>query len=85
MAVVAHVAITLNLPFGQVDYSMLDEIIGHALRAAHVPVIDVEVEGLAEADAPVDPSVVGVEPLSPFAASHAPIPLGPPGPFGTRI
>ena len=85
MAVVAHVAITLNLPFGAVDYSMLDELIGAALRAHEVPVIDVEVEGLAEADAPVDPAAVGVEPLSPFATAHRPVPLGPPGPFGTRI
>jgi hypothetical protein len=85
MPVVAHVAITLNLPFGAVDYSLLDETIGRALREAHVPVIDVEVEGLAEADAPVDPAAVGLEPLSPFASAHRQIPLGPPGPFGTRI
>lgn len=84
MPVTAHVAITLDLPFGEVDYSLIDELIGAALRAHNVPVLDVEVEGLAAADQPVDPATVGVVPLSPFAASHRPV-LGPPGPFGTRI
>lgn len=84
MAVAADVRITLDLPFGAVDYAMLDSIISEALHAHRVPVLDVEVEGLEEVNAPVDPSTVGVAPLSPFAP-RTPVPLGPPGAFGTRI
>lgn len=84
MAIVAEVDITLDLPFGAVDYAMLDEIITQALRNAHVPVLDVEIGSLREANAPVDPATVGVEPLSPFRP-NTPVPLGPPGPFGTTI
>lgn len=67
MALVAEVDITLDLPFGSVDYSTLDEIISTALRAHQIPVLDVEVGGLRPVDAPVDPTRLGVPPTSPFA------------------
>lgn len=84
MALIAEVDITLDLPFGSVDYAMLDHVITEALREARIPVLDVEVGGLRPADAPVDPATVGVAPLGPFGPT-TPVPLGPPGPFGSII
>lgn len=84
MALVVEVDITFDLPFGKVDYAMLDEAISKALRDQQMPVIDVEVGSIREAGAPVDPQNVGVSPLSPFS-SRTPVPLGPPGPFGSIV
>lgn len=78
---VAEVDITLDLPFGTVDYALLDEVIHRALLEAKIPVTDVEVGNLRPIDAPVDPTQMQVAPSSPFAP-RVPLPLGGPGPFG---
>lgn len=67
MALVAEVDVALNLPFGTVDYALLDEVISSALREAGIPVISVSVGHLRPLDAPVDPGVVVGDPTSPFA------------------
>lgn len=84
MALIAEVDVTLDLPFGAVDYSLLDEVISEALRAHRLPVLSVEVQSLRPVDAPVDPGVVQTPSGDPFSPQPS-TPLGPPGPFGTRI
>jgi hypothetical protein len=70
---IAEVDIALDMPFGTVDYSVLDSVIETALREAHIPVLSVSVGGLRPLEPEVDPTHVQVAPNSPF---------GPPGPFG---
>lgn len=84
MALIAEMDVTLDLPFGAVDYSLLDEVISEALRAHHIPVLSVEVHSLRDITSPVDPGVVQTPSGDPFSPQPS-TPLGPPSPFGTRI
>lgn len=84
MPLIAEVDVTLDLPFGAVNYALLDEIFGEALRAHHIPVLSVEVQGLRAVDVPVDPGQIQTPSGDPFSPQPS-TPLGPPGPFGTRI
>lgn len=76
MALVVEADITLDLPFGTVEYSRLDRIIHDALAAHGIPVLDVEIGNLRPAQPTIDPTGVVGDPNSPFA----PVSTGPLGP-----
>lgn len=65
----ADVAIKLDMPFGALDYALLERIVSEACHQAGLPVVDVEIDGLRAVDAPLP---AGVPPLNPY-------PVGPSG------
>lgn len=71
----ADMTIRLDLPYGAVDYAFMEEIVARALREARVPVVDVEMDGIREVDAPL-PQVVPAPdfPLGPSGAPRTPLP-----------
>jgi hypothetical protein len=74
----ADMTIKLDLPYGAVDYAFLEEVVSHALRAANIPVVDVEMDGIREVDAPLPQGVPAPDfPLGPAGAPRTPLPGAP--------
>lgn len=49
----AELTIKLDLDYGQVDFALLERVVHEACQAAHLPVVDVEMDGLRQVDSPV--------------------------------
>lgn len=72
----ADLTIKLDLPFGAVDYALIERVIHEALTEARIPVVDVEMDGTREVDAPLG-GTLG-PPDSPIGPAGAPL-TRPPG------
>lgn len=62
----ADLTIKLDQPFGTVDYALIERVVHQALVEARIPVVDVEMDGVREVDAPL-----------PTGAPPPDVPLGP--------
>lgn len=49
----ADLTIKLDLNFGQVDYALIERVVHDALTEAHIPVVDVEMDGTRDLAAPL--------------------------------
>lgn len=54
----ADLTVKLDLPFTAVDGAFIERIVHEALSEAHVPVVDVEFDGVRSVDGPI-PEQVG--------------------------
>lgn len=73
--IAADMTIKLDLPYGAVDYAFMEEVVSRALREARIPVVDVEMDGIREVDAPLPQSVPSPDlPVGPGGAPTTPLP-----------
>lgn len=77
----ADLTIHLDAQFGEIDYALIERVVHDALAEAHVPVVNVEMDGTRDVSAPLSEQL-GAPDLQNALAPYTRPPGAPPGAFG---